>query len=210
MNEFVCFAGEECTMIDMSKKEGMQGGIISSIAFDPSGTDIVAFGSYNRSISLCSSDGDLISNVEAFHSNGITQLKFSPDGRRLYSAARMDERIACWDLRMRKVLREFRRKADTNQRVYFDVDSAERYLCSGTRDGKLCVWTLQEGEVGKEKSGECLWFVVHGDMVNGVSFHPQWSLMATASGQRHVPPLFTNDGCDSVVSENTLKLWYIG
>ena len=221
------FPGEVCDLIDLGARQEKQGGIISCIAFDPSGVDLVAFGSYNRSIGLYSTDGDLVTLMNphtAGHSSGVTHMKFSPDGRRLYTGARLDRSILCWDLRTGKVLREFRRGLTTNQRVYFDVNTEETCLCSGKSDGSLLVWDLTNGtENEQSREADFIFEAVHGDMVNGVSFHPAWSLLATASGQRHVPAVGggVDDSEDEDTVENTLsdrkskidstvKLWYIG
>ncbi|OWA54247.1 Telomerase Cajal body protein 1 [Hypsibius exemplaris] len=182
--------GEDCDLLEMSTKNGRQGGIISCIAFDPSGVDLMALGSYNRSVGVYSLDGDLVSRMaDGHHTGGITHARFSADGRRLFTGARSDSSIFCWDLRTNKPLYQFRRNASTNQRVYFDLDPTETLLCSGQIDGSLLVWNLSglpatEAVHPIEASSTAQ---LHTDMVNGVSFHPLWTMLATASGQRHVP-----------------------
>lgn len=207
-------------MIDVSIKNGHQGGIISCIAFDSSGVDLVALGSYNRSIGICATDGEIISILNG-HKSGVTHLRFSADGRRLYSGARLDNSIFCWDLRTNKVLHNFHRPVHTNQRVYFDINGGENCLISGLFDGQLGIWGLKE----LAETGEGIplppnfVFPVHEDMVNGVSFHPTWPVLCTASGQKHVPNIESepaedseNDCCgrERICVDNTLKLWYIG
>ena len=54
----------------------------------------------------------------------------------------------------------------------------------------------QQGDASCE-----LRFEAHTDTVNGVSFHPYWGLLATASGRRH----FHIE--DSETEENSLKIW---
>ena len=70
------------------------------------------------------------------HKGGVTHLAFSSDGNKLYSGARKDSDIFCWDVRNPgKILRTFKRDVQTNQRIYFDLDENCKYLCSGNNDG---------------------------------------------------------------------------
>lgn len=65
-------------------------------------------------------------------SGGLTQLLFSQDGSLLLSAGRKDNEILCWDLRhLGQTLWVARRPHTTNQRLYMDLSSDERYLLSG-------------------------------------------------------------------------------
>ena len=66
------------------------------------------------------------------HEGGLSHLMFSPDGLRLYTGARMDAEILCWDLREPgKVLFSIPRRVTTHQRIYFDLTAEGRYLISG-------------------------------------------------------------------------------
>ncbi|KIH44118.1 hypothetical protein ANCDUO_25867, partial [Ancylostoma duodenale] len=78
-------------------------------------------------------------------SPGITDMQYSYDGQRLFLAPRKCDEILCYDMRMPgtlmfKMLRPF----TTNQRACFDVDSVGRYLFSGTSDGQLVVFDLND------------------------------------------------------------------
>lgn len=66
------------------------------------------------------------------HEGGITHLKFSDDGLRLYSGGRKDSEILCWDLREPgKVLFSVPRHVNTHQRIYFDLSPNGEYLFTG-------------------------------------------------------------------------------
>lgn len=66
------------------------------------------------------------------HSGGLTHMMFSPDGPCLYTGARMDHEIICWDLRNPgKVLFSLYRNVATNQRIYFDLTPDGNTLVSG-------------------------------------------------------------------------------
>lgn len=63
---------------------------------------------------------------------------FSQDGNKLFSGARKDSEIFCWDLRNPgKILQAFKRDIQTNQRIYFDLFFDCKYLCSGNNDGTI-------------------------------------------------------------------------
>lgn len=63
---------------------------------------------------------------------GLTHLKFSNDGLRLFSGGRMDSEIICWDIRNPGVvLSTYKRVVKTNQRIYFDMSLDDKYLISG-------------------------------------------------------------------------------
>ena len=58
----------------------------------------------------------------------MTQLKYSPDGRFLFSGSRRgstteESYVVCWDVRMSgEMLAAYPRHVDTYQRIGFDID----------------------------------------------------------------------------------------
>lgn len=78
------------------------------------------------------------------HRGGITHLSFASDGILLYSGARMDSEILCWDLRNPGcVLYSFPRAVSTNQRIYFDLSACSTYVLSGESQQEL--WLCGRG-----------------------------------------------------------------
>lgn len=63
----------------------------------------------------------------------VTQVQFSRDGNYLYTGARRDPDIFCWDIRYTSdvVYRLERQTADTNQRLQFDIVPYGRHLATG-------------------------------------------------------------------------------
>ena len=63
----------------------------------------------------------------------LVQVKFSADGNFLYTGARKDPEILCWDVRYTSdvVYRLQRNTADTNQRIHFDIEPMGRHLSTG-------------------------------------------------------------------------------
>lgn len=71
------------------------------------------------------------------HTGGVTQCVFSPDGVRLYSGARKDGAIHCWDVRMSgRILASYHRACPTNQQIGFElIGGASEALMTASQDG---------------------------------------------------------------------------
>ena len=80
-------------------RDGLRG-LLSCFAFAPDYPDLYACGSFSGTTGLYDErdPSHLIVELEA-HGGGVTQLSFSHDGTMLYSAARRDDQIRCWDIR---------------------------------------------------------------------------------------------------------------
>ncbi|XP_071964973.1 telomerase Cajal body protein 1-like [Antedon mediterranea] len=192
-----------------------QSGIISCFAMDEIG-GLYAAGSYSKSIGVyCEETGTQFCVLEG-HVGGVTQLMFSPDGTKLYSGARVDPEIICWDVRKPGViLYRMQREVTTNQRMYFDLDSTGQYLISGNQSGYVTVYdTISAPSTYEEPMLQPLTtFKAHDDAVNGISYHPTMPMLATASGQRKfITPMIDNDEQDEDLItdktfEHTLRLW---
>lgn len=206
-------------------------GIISCTSFNPQMPAIFAAGSYLGSIGLynlernnlfCRIDGDM---------GGVTQVKFSSCGTKLFSGSRKNNEILCWDIRNPgTLLCGYKREVSTSQRIYFDLEPhSSSFLVSGDTGGRVLKWDLNEGweaasddEFTKEPSSS---FVAHKDCTNGVSIHPYCPVLATSSGQRHFPEPVSGSDLDSssdseepkglftnrrALQENAVKLWWLG
>jgi telomerase Cajal body protein 1 len=124
--------------------------------------------------------------------NGVTQVKFSANGAYLFVAGRQSDSILCWDVRMtRSVVSTLTRKANTNQRIAFDVEPMGRHLLTGSRDNRAIVYDLNTAREVTSVTG-------FADAVNGVSVHPLGTCVAFTTGQRHFPlPCSGADDSDS-------------
>ena len=67
------------------------------------------------------------------------QVQFSRDGNFLYTGARRDTDIFCWDVRFTSdvVYRMQRQTAATNQRIQFDIEPCGRHLATGVPSSRL-------------------------------------------------------------------------
>ena len=81
----------------------------------------------------------------------LPQVKFSADGNYLYTGARKDPEILCWDVRYTSdvVYRLQRDTADTNQRIQFDIEPMGRHLTTGLsqQHGNDCLQMIPENTV---------------------------------------------------------------
>jgi WD40 repeat protein len=77
-----------------------QRGIISCLAFTPDATGVYVAGSYAGSIGVYDDRAPREALMELTgQEGGVTCVKISPDSRLLFSGARKDPLIYCWDLR---------------------------------------------------------------------------------------------------------------
>lgn len=169
---------------------------------------VVAIGSWKNSIELVSqSDGTFRHLCKlSGHKGGITHMAFSLDGIRLYSGARKDNELICWDLRVPgRPLFCLQRHSNTNQRIYLDLSRDGQWLVSGGTDGKVQVWNVSQATTPTVH----MELPLHSDCCNGVSLHPFRPILATSSGQHHVfDPLMGNKACTTY--ENALNIWWVG
>lgn len=108
--------------------------------------NLLAIGSWDATISTLDFRAPKSDNFNRFskvHTGGVTQMEFSPDGNRLFTGARRDGQLVCWDLRQTAVpLYKLQRTISTNQRIHFDICRQGRWLASGDTGGLLHVWDL--------------------------------------------------------------------
>jgi telomerase Cajal body protein 1 len=167
-------------MITHTKGQDGQPGIISCLAFNPDGAGGFAAGSYSGTAALYDArTRETVCLLEG-HVGGLTHLRFSADGNYLYTGARQDPSIFCWDVRCASgaVYALQRPSRHTNQRIYFDIEPCGRHLATGGEDGSVHVFDLRDGSPRAH-------FQAAEDTVNGLDFHPFLPLMATASGTSH-------------------------
>lgn len=163
------------------KQQESIAGIVSCIAFSPAG-DLFAAGTYTGALGVYDARTYELLLILTGNRGGLTQLMFSGDGNYLYTGARQDDQMYCWDVRhtYNSLYCMTRDTARTNQRVQFDIEPCGRHLLTGGCGGGVMVFDLSTGSQVDS-------FQVAGDTVNGLSLHPSLDLMATASGHRRYP-----------------------
>ncbi|TDH72260.1 hypothetical protein CCR75_002502 [Bremia lactucae] len=159
-----------------------QRGLISTLHFNPDHSKIYAAGSYAGTTCVYTEDeGEEVLALRDHDGRGISQVQFSPCGRFLFTAARRDARIHCWDIRAtNEILHTFHRVADTNLRVEFDLHCGGKYLAAGSQTGQVLLYDVLTGHLLDNS-------IQLPDCANGVSFFPNPSkaMLAVSSGQRH-------------------------
>jgi WD40 repeat protein len=178
--------GRQCELrptCSSRKARDGQRGIISCFAFAPDYSGLFAAGSFSATTGLyVESHPGLIFELAA-HGGGVTQLAFSRDGKLLYSAARRDGEIRCWDVRMScRCLHTFARCSPTNQRIGFElVGSSSEGLLTASQDGRVLAYSTVRPE---EPAVTLLTFA---DATNAVTMHPTQPLLGVAVGERRFP-----------------------
>lgn len=161
-----------------AKDQGLRG-IVSCIDVDRTQGDMMAVGSFNRRVAVYDlTSGEAVLLLEG-HKNGVTQVQFSACGNFLYTAARKENRILCWDVRftMKEVYQIDRSHNQTNQRIQFDIQPTGRYMAVGNTKGELSLYDLKDGQRVDQQAVSCT-------TLNAVHFHPIKPLLATTTGCR--------------------------
>lgn len=123
---------------------------MSCIASNKTNTNTFAVGSYSKSIGIYSHSAPIPMALVIGHRGGVTHLAWSPDGKFLFSGARRDDEILCWDTRnWTKVYAVLKRNGSstgvrtTNQRLYFDVNSSSTMFGIGNESGQVMLWDIK-------------------------------------------------------------------
>lgn len=160
--------------------EGQRGGV-THLTFSPDGNRLFSGG---RRVSYFRFRSEIVSLTN------IILLLFVCMFMIMSSCSTQDPEILCWDVRnLGSVLSVMKRHADTNQRMFFDIDPAGDYLMTGNTDGSICAWLIRGSERRSAEdqmpdgsgdrdcisskdgdSGPVLTFQAHGDSANGVRY----------------------------------------
>ena len=154
------------------------GGLVGCLAPAPADASLVAAGSYDKTVRVFDATTGEVALAFEGHAGGVTGAAWSPDGGYLYTGARRDAEILCWDVRHAAgpVYRCARATASTNQRIGFDVEPCGRHLVSGGEDGCLRAFDLTTGdEVGAWRAAA--------DVVSDFAFHPCASFGSADAGR---------------------------
>jgi telomerase Cajal body protein 1 len=208
LNKRICIfdvsrPGRECESRELVQRVNINGrsqklgqfGYVSCIDISEM-TGTYAAGSYSGHIYLYDkADGQAIGYLPEKCSTGVSQLKFSPDGRYLFASNRKRDDIVCYDVRNTcDVVARFKRPARSNQRISFDLSPIHgRYLMTGGQDGQLRMFDTYASPDSKTQRIDPMYTTTISETcVNSVSFHPFFSsslpYVATGTGRR----TFTN------------------
>lgn len=195
--------GRDFVQYSLAKEDTGSLGIVSSIAFSPTYSGMLAVGSYSQSTAVFVEDNMELLYVLHGQMGGVTQVQFSKDGNYIYTGGRKDPYILCWDIRntIGVVYKLYRSTESTNQRIYFDIEPSGRHLGTGGQDGVVHIYDLQSGEW---VSG----FSAASDTVNCFSFHPSAPLAASSSGNRRfIMPDDSEENINLRGDENCTSIW---
>ena len=115
------------------------------------------------------------------HSDGVTSVAYSPDGRWIVSGSR-DNTLKVWDTENGQEVRTLEGHSNVVTSVAYSPDG--RWIVSGSRDGTLKVWEAESGH-------EMLTLEGHSDHVESVAFSPDGRWIVSGN------------------SDNTLKVWNV-
>lgn len=163
-----------------TKAAARRGGLVSAIAFCPDYSGAYAVGTFSNHITVYVENAGSSPALELDSLPfGVTCLRWSPDGVKLWAGGRNDDDIICFDLRnTRSEIGRISRLCRSQQRYSFALDPWGARLWTGSQSGELVcfdtdtfqpMWRCDQAEA---------------DATHSVAIHPFSSLLAVASGQR--------------------------
>lgn len=175
------------------------GGLVSNLNFRFDNSGVFAASSFKGTIGIF--DYRALENplyVFNAHSNGVSQVKFLPDGWSLISAGRRDSSLMKWDLRMSSfkepiIKYNLSDQNITSQRVFFD--NTETKLFTGSAQN-LIEFDIQTGEI--------ISIIKFDDVVSSISSNNNGIAVSTGSREFNIN---FEDGFDT--SKTKLKGLYL-
>ncbi|MFH1254842.1 MAG: WD40 repeat domain-containing protein [bacterium] len=149
------------------------GGVITSLAFSPSGVSVV-IGCSNGVIVLW----DIEKNLEyrlPVYAWCISSVAFSPDGM-LIAVDYFDGKIRLWNIEVKEFVREFGASAgDVVKATSIAFSPGGRLIASGYSNGIVKLWDIIENKYIHE-------FHDHHDAITFIAFSPDGTRLAAAGG----------------------------
>ncbi|WP_152590674.1 serine/threonine-protein kinase [Nostoc sphaeroides] len=121
---------------------------------------------------ITSKDSDVfLQRTFTGHSNGVTSIAVSPDGKTLASGSQ-DKTIKLWNLATGKLIRTLTGHSNLVNSVAFSRDG--KTLASGSTDGSIKLWNLATGEQIRTLRG-------HSDSVISIAISPDGKTLASGN-----------------------------
>jgi WD40 repeat protein len=160
---------------------------ITSLAFNPSATNILASGSLDRTIILWDiTTAQSLTGALVGHTDSVNSLAFSPDGSRLASGS-SDRTVRLWqipkgieqaDLHTRLPVDILAGHSAGVNSVVFSPDG--QWLASGSDDQTIIIWDVASG---RPKHAPLRG---HTDIVTSLAFSPDGFMLASASNDNTI------------------------
>lgn len=150
-----------------SRRIGLNGDLIYSVAFSPDGQTLAA-GMSNKTIKLWNvKTGEEIRTLKG-HDYAVHAVAMTPDGQTLVSGS-SDKTIKLWNLKTGELLRTI--KAHEKPVSTLAISADGRLLASGSDDKTIKIWNLSTGELVRTFSDTT--------EIQSVAFSPDGQMLAS-------------------------------
>lgn len=172
-------------------------GLVSTISISRAQPSLYALGFFTSMVAFYTETSDTPCGILKVPGGGVSDVKFAANGVHVWTSARRNNQLLCWDLRMlhEEPVFSVTRPGMTNQRLYFDLDTSGRYVATGDENGSILVNNLHD------ENSETVSFASHSSPVASVAWHPSLPILTSASGRRQF------DDEENLIVDNSLKLW---
>lgn len=165
-------------------------GWIGSVAFSRDGRTLAAKETYKstplndrcciKTINLWDPESGQLLRTLPGHSNGVSSLAFSPDGRTLASGS-PDNAIAVWDPKSGQLLRTLNASNGSSLKSTYSVAFSPdgRTLAAGSDDKTIKLWDVSSGQLLRTLAGG-------GDIIYSVAFSPDGRTLASGSDDKTI------------------------
>ena len=147
---------------------------IYSITMPSTSPELLATANWSGKIKYLSQNNDgtpKLVNTFSAHNDAVSQIKYSPDGKLIASAA-WDKTIKLWDAETRKLINTLKGHQDGVNSIAFTPDG--QTLISGSEDKTIKIWDISE----RAKLIKTL--ESHTDSIKAVTVSPEGNLIASA------------------------------
>ncbi|MCB0568988.1 MAG: WD40 repeat domain-containing protein [Phaeodactylibacter sp.] len=145
---------------------------INALCFSPDGQELITVSADDTARVFHTEKGRLITAIEGYHPNPVTDAAFSKDGTFLATASE-DHTVKVWDRLNRRLLATLVNSSLNSAATAVAISPDGRWIVAGYQNNAVAVWDTADYSLNKTDSS-------HADAATAVAFSPDGVHFATA------------------------------